>query len=154
MGRCSVLVSKEYKTDAEAIAAWNTRTDSIPSQDAYNAGRAAGIREAAAIAKAWRECGHDFDVEAEILALLDNHPAPAGVTVPAELLNQTFAVQYNRNCPSPWLVRMPKGSAIIDMKPYSSFTPADELTVDALGFGKTFQEAADNAFRALSGDRT
>lgn len=27
MGRCSVLVSKEYKTDAEAITAWNTRAD-------------------------------------------------------------------------------------------------------------------------------
>ena len=27
MGRCSVLVSKEYKTDAEAIAAWNRRAD-------------------------------------------------------------------------------------------------------------------------------
>ncbi len=27
MGRCAVLVSKEYTTDAEAIAAWNTRAD-------------------------------------------------------------------------------------------------------------------------------
>lgn len=27
MGKCSVLVSKEHKTDEEAIAAWNTRTD-------------------------------------------------------------------------------------------------------------------------------
>lgn len=27
MSKCSVLVSKEYKTDAEAIAAWNTRAD-------------------------------------------------------------------------------------------------------------------------------
>lgn len=25
MGRCSVLISKEYATDAEAIAAWNHR---------------------------------------------------------------------------------------------------------------------------------
>jgi len=25
MGKCSVLVSREYKTDADAIAAWNTR---------------------------------------------------------------------------------------------------------------------------------
>ena len=25
MGRCSVLVSKEYETDAQAISAWNTR---------------------------------------------------------------------------------------------------------------------------------
>jgi hypothetical protein len=31
MGRCSVLVSKEYKTDAEAIVAWNTRTDTAPA---------------------------------------------------------------------------------------------------------------------------
>lgn len=26
MGRCAVLISKAHKTDAEAIAAWNTRT--------------------------------------------------------------------------------------------------------------------------------
>ena len=25
MGRCAVLVSKEHKTDAEAVAAWNAR---------------------------------------------------------------------------------------------------------------------------------
>lgn len=30
MGKCSVLVSKEHKTDAEAISAWNTRAD-IPA---------------------------------------------------------------------------------------------------------------------------
>ena len=35
MGKCSVLVSKEHKTDAEAIAAWNTRADLCdPMQDA------------------------------------------------------------------------------------------------------------------------
>ena len=27
MARCSVLVSKEHKTDADAVAAWNTRAD-------------------------------------------------------------------------------------------------------------------------------
>jgi citrate lyase beta subunit len=27
MGKCVVLVSKEYTTDAEAITAWNTRAD-------------------------------------------------------------------------------------------------------------------------------
>ena len=34
MGKCSVLVSKEYKTDAEAIAAWNRRaTPSVLAAD-------------------------------------------------------------------------------------------------------------------------
>ena len=31
MGRCAVLVSKEYTTDAEAIAAWNTRATPAPA---------------------------------------------------------------------------------------------------------------------------
>ena len=33
MGWCSVLVSEEYKTDAEAVAAWNRRTPSPNPQD-------------------------------------------------------------------------------------------------------------------------
>lgn len=62
--------------------------------------------------------------------------------VPEFIKEHTFAVQYNRNCPSPWLVRLPGRSAVIDMKGYSSFTPKEERTDDALGFGKTFEEAA------------
>jgi hypothetical protein len=40
MGRCSVLVSKEYTTDAEAIAAWNTRAPDLRARfDAIREGR-------------------------------------------------------------------------------------------------------------------
>ena len=58
----------------------------------------------------------------------------------------TFAIQHNPNCPSPWLVRLPGKSLVIDMKPYGGFglTP-DDLTDDILAFGKTFEEAADAA---------
>jgi len=58
-----------------------------------------------------------------------------------ERLNkETYVVQHNPNCPSPFLVRLvgPE-SGIIDMKYY------DE-TKDILGFGKTLEEAAHAAF--------
>lgn len=63
------------------------------------------------------------------------------------ITSHTFAVQHNPNCPSPWLVRLPGDSAIIDMKPYSKIGRVEpgELTGDILGFGKTFEEAADAA---------
>jgi hypothetical protein len=50
--------------------------------DAYNAGRAAGIREAAEVAReiADQYVGYMSRIERAILALLDS-PAPAGVTV-------------------------------------------------------------------------
>ena len=53
----------------------------------------------------------------------------------------TFAIQHNPNCPSPWLVRVPGRSAIIDMKPYGAFGGGGNLTDDQLGFGKTLAEA-------------
>lgn len=62
MGRCSILVSKEHKTDAEAIAAWNTRTAPDPA-----AIREAALREAA---KALNEDGRHVAAET-ILALID-----------------------------------------------------------------------------------
>jgi Lar family restriction alleviation protein len=34
MGKCSVLISKEHKTDEEAIAAWNTRADDAALSEA------------------------------------------------------------------------------------------------------------------------
>ncbi|UWS06788.1 hypothetical protein [Phaeobacter inhibens] len=56
----------------------------------------------------------------------------------------TFVVQHNPNCPSPWLVRMPGKSCIVDLKPYYGIgMQPDELTGDILGFGRTFEEAAD-----------
>jgi hypothetical protein len=63
-----------------------------------------------------------------------------------EILKRTFAVQYNPNCPSPWLVRLiGRKAALIDLKPYSRFTAPEDMTGDILGFGKTFEEAADAA---------
>ena len=40
MGRCAVLVSKEYTADEEAIAAWNTRAPlaealAVPTEEAF-----------------------------------------------------------------------------------------------------------------------
>ena len=57
----------------------------------------------------------------------------------------TFAVQHNPNCPSPWLVRLP-GKGPIDMKHYGDpLGLTKPETGDILGFGKTFDEAADAA---------
>jgi hypothetical protein len=68
--------------------------------------------------------------------------APAG----SEILTHTFAVQHSPNCPSPWLVRLPGESGIIDNLPYLSFCrESAEMTGDILGFGKTFDEAAGSA---------
>lgn len=70
--------------------------------------------------------------------------------IPVWLPKKTFALQYNPNCPSPFLVRMVgKGKGCLDLKPYISITvrgePKEELTQDALGFGKTLTEAAEKA---------
>ena len=59
-------------------------------------------------------------------------------TIPEELLEKTFVIEYNPNCPSPWLVRLNGRSAIIDKKPY-------HRTNDRLGFGKTVEEAYKDA---------
>lgn len=53
----------------------------------------------------------------------------------------TYVVQHSPNCPSPYLVRLPRGA--IDMKPYHE-------TGDAFGFGATFAEAFSAARAALS----
>lgn len=66
------------------------------------------------------------------------------------ILEHTFAVQYNPNCPSPWLVRLAGKDRLIDLKPYSIFTSQGDMTDDLLGFGTTFEEAADAALRALA----
>jgi hypothetical protein len=69
-----------------------------------------------------------------------------------EILSRTFAVQHNPNCPSPWLVRLPGASLFIDLKAYSSLTDPSERTGDILGFGKTFEEAADAALNQSNQD--
>jgi hypothetical protein len=66
-------------------------------------------------------------------------------TVPAWLLELTFAVQYNPNCPSPFLVRMPGFNAgCIDNKSYYG-----GQTQDALGFGVTLEAAALAAYAVV-----
>lgn len=73
-------------------------------------------------------------------------PAPsAQIEVPAWLLNEVYAVQYSPNCPKPYLVRLiGPGTGQLDLKPY-----AWEIeTKDALGFGVTLAEAAENARQA------
>lgn len=77
---------------------------------------------------------------------------------PNWLLQRTFAVQYNPNCPSPFLVRLirPCGGCL-DLKPYMAMKAKDEpepdLTKDCLGFGLTLQEAAEEARKTQEGHK-
>jgi hypothetical protein len=74
--------------------------------------------------------------------------------VPEELLKWTFAVQHNPNCPSPYLVRLPGKSGIIDMKPYGDGVGfVRHQTGDILGFGKTFAEAARAALSTATPEK-
>lgn len=61
--------------------------------------------------------------------------------IPKKLLKETFVIEYNPNCPSPWLVRLCGKSCIIDKQYY-------DVTNDVLGFGKTIKEA----YKELIGD--
>lgn len=64
-------------------------------------------------------------------------------TPPDWLLELTFCVEYCPNCPSRWLMRLPGyHRGVIDKK------PAGEST-DAMGYGKSLVEAANNARAAL-----
>ena len=63
MGKCSVLVSKEHKTDAEAIAAWNTRADIPAARIAELEGEVARLRAIENAAKHVRSLDEDeFEV--------------------------------------------------------------------------------------------
>jgi hypothetical protein len=67
------------------------------------------------------------------------------VSVPEELLNLTFAIQHNPNCPSRWLVRLP-GKGPIDFKPYGdALGIVKHETGDRLGFGGNLEEATQAA---------
>jgi hypothetical protein len=77
---------------------------------------------------------------------------------PNWLLQRTFVVQYNPNCPSPFLVRLIRpGGGHLDLKPYISTHTKDEpksdLTKDCLGFGLTLQEAAEEALKTQEGHK-
>ena len=77
------------------------------------------------------------------------------IEAPAWLLEETFVVQHNPNCPSAFLVRLPgHGRGRIDLKPYldvmhrgecADAVREERMTKDALGFGKTLAEAAERA---------
>ena len=60
------------------------------------------------------------------------------LVIPEWLLERTFEVQHNPNCPSPFLVRMvTPGTGRLDSLP-------PNVTKDTIGYGKTLTEAADN----------
>ena len=87
----------------------------------------------------------DFNAAAEALNAGTTEPV-AGKEIPDWLEKETFAVQYNPNCPNAYLVRMVgKGRGGIDLLPYASLLEGENLTRDALGFGETIAEAAENA---------
>jgi hypothetical protein len=66
--------------------------------------------------------------------------------VPEWLERETFAVQYNPNCPSRYLVRLiGSGFGSLDMKHHL------DGTRDAVGYGSTLSKAAENA-RLRRGD--
>lgn len=59
--------------------------------------------------------------------------------IPDWLLQKTFAVQHNPNCPSMFCVRLVgRGTGSLDYE-------IPSVTKDALGYGKTIEEAAENA---------
>jgi Lar family restriction alleviation protein len=90
-----------------------------------------------------------------LIAAARELPEVKALIAPPDLLTKTFAVQYNPNCPSPWLVRLiGKSSGHIDLKAYSPFTAPENRTADILGFGKTFDEAARAALSALASPDT
>ena len=62
------------------------------------------------------------------------------MTISERISRLTYTLQHNPNCPSPFLVRMPCGLLMLDNRLAGS-------TEDALGYGKTFEEAAANALK-------
>ncbi len=72
-----------------------------------------------------------------------------GVAGLERLRDVTYAVQHNPNCPAKYLVRLVGKSGRIDLKPYgNNFPSVKHETGDVLGFGKTIDEAIDNALAA------
>lgn len=67
------------------------------------------------------------------------------------LRDVAYAVQHNPNCPAKYLVRLVGKSGRIDLKPYGNHFPSVKReTGDVLGFGKTIDEAIDNALAAAA----
>lgn len=60
-----------------------------------------------------------------------------------ELEKVTYVIEYSPNCPMKYLVRLvAPGTGCIDKLP-------PDLTRDALGYGRTLEEAAMEAFRKV-----
>ena len=63
----------------------------------------------------------------------------ASTPSPTDILKTlTYVLEHNPNCPSPFLVRLVGSAGVIDFK-------APGLTADILGYGNTFEEAAEQA---------
>lgn len=65
--------------------------------------------------------------------------------IPPWLLEKTFVIQHNPNCPKPFLVRLVcPGTGKLDLLPYYAIGN-EQITKDALGFGHSVEEAAEAA---------
>jgi len=63
-----------------------------------------------------------------------------GNEFPKGLLDTTFVIEHNPNCPSPFLIRFcGEGKGCIDKLPHGQ-------SADRIGFGKTIGQAFSNAF--------
>ena len=148
--------------EAHAGAWWKLRAELLEASAAKHAEYSAELRQKvqsalarqnAAEARATQLSAALTALQADLAAAVSRVEKAEGASVISNALKDwTFAVQHNPNCPSPWLVRMPGKSMVIDMKPYASFGPLekDEMTGDILGFGKTFGEAAAIALEKAS----
>lgn len=107
--------------------------------DAYNAGREAGIREAAAVASGFGCCHVPEEIAAGILALLDA-PAPAGVNV-QEAARLICEEVLQKACPVAGMHRLRMINATLEVR-IPSIPRAQRWAI------------VNAALRALSEDRT
>lgn len=87
MGRCSVLVSKEYKTDGEAIAAWNTRAG-LPATDAQALANPKVQALVEAAIEVWHDCIARSDRKGNV---------PIGATAFALLMDALEAIKEGQD---------------------------------------------------------
>lgn len=109
----------------------------MTNTDAYNAGRAAGIRAAAEVAEDWYHRSGKGTPYAEILALLDA-PAPAGVTVEDEIFTP---------------ISDEEAKTLREIAHAADIRHAARVVVEAYDSGK-IRSFGPDALRALSEGRT
>lgn len=136
------MITDEMMTAAEPVAAMTT--DYLGCE--YVSMDVAGIEKIAAAGSKG---------PTEVVYLYAAPPAPSAqvqdVAGLERLRDVTFAVQHNPNCPAKYLVRLVGKSGRIDLKPYGNHFPSvKHETGDVLGFGKTLDEAIDNAIAAAA----